>query len=65
MTPATHHLVNAATVARLKPGALLINTSRGGLVDTDAAIAALKSGQLRSVTEYARGEPMSNEIRAA
>lgn len=125
LTPESHHLVNAGTLARLKPGALLINTSRGGLVDTDAAIAALKSGQLgglgldvyeqegdlffrdlsssvitddvlqrlvsfpnvivtghqafftreaittisettlRSVTEYATGQPLSNEIRAA
>jgi D-lactate dehydrogenase len=46
LTPESHHLVNAATLARLKPGALLINTSRGGLVDTDAAVEALKSGQL-------------------
>ena len=125
LTPETHHLVNAATLARLKPGALLINTSRGGLVDTDAAVEALKSGQLgglgldvyeqetdlffrdlsssvitddvlqrlvsfpnvivtghqafftreaittisettlRSVTEYAGGRPLSNEIRAS
>lgn len=125
LTPETHHLVNAGTLARLKPGTLLINTSRGGLVDTDAAVEALKSGQLgglgldvyeqetdlffrdlsssvitddvlqrlvsfpnvivtghqafftreaittisettlRSVTEYASGQPLSNEIRAS
>lgn len=125
LTPESHHLVNAGTLARLKPGALLINTSRGGLVDTDAAIEALKSGQLgglgldvyeqetdlffrdlsssvitddvlqrlvsfpnvivtghqafftreaittisettlRSVTEYAGGQPLSNEIRTS
>ena len=46
LTPQTYHLANAATFARMKPGALLINTSRGGLVDTPAAIEALKSGQL-------------------
>ena len=125
LTHESHHLVNAGTLARLKPGALLINTSRGGLVDTDAAIAALKSGQLgglgldvyeqetdlffrdlsssvitddvlqrlvsfpnvivtghqafftreaitticettlRSVTEYAGGQPLSNEVKAS
>lgn len=125
LTPESHHLVNAGTLARLKPGALLINTSRGGLVDTDAAVEALKSGRLgglgldvyeqetdlffrdlsssviaddvlqrlvsfpnvivtghqafftreaittisettlRSVTEYAAGQPLSNEIRAS
>lgn len=46
LTPDTHHIVNAETLARMKPGALLVNTSRGGLIDTEAAIAALKSGQL-------------------
>jgi len=46
LTPETHHIVNADTLARAKRGALLINTSRGGLIDTDAAIEALKTGQL-------------------
>ena len=46
LTPETHHIVNAETLVRAKRGALLINTSRGGLVDTEAAIEALKSGQL-------------------
>jgi D-lactate dehydrogenase len=49
LTPQTHHIVNARTLARLKKGALLINTSRGGLVDTEAAIEALKSGQLGGI----------------
>ena len=46
LTPETHHIVNRDLLARGKRGALLINTSRGGLVDTEAAIEALKSGQL-------------------
>jgi D-lactate dehydrogenase len=46
LTPQTRYIVNARTLARVKRGALLINTSRGGLVDTEAAIEALKSGQL-------------------
>jgi D-lactate dehydrogenase len=46
LTPETHHVVNAASLARAKRGFILINTSRGGLMDTEAAIAALKSGQL-------------------
>jgi D-lactate dehydrogenase len=46
LTPQTRHIVNARTLARVKRGALLINTSRGGLVDTEAAVEALKSGQL-------------------
>ena len=46
LTPETHHIVNAETLSRAKRGALLVNTSRGGLIDTEAAIEALKSGQL-------------------
>ncbi len=46
LTPETHHIINATTLAKVKPGLILINTSRGGLVDTEAAIQALKSGQL-------------------
>lgn len=46
LTPDTHYLINARSLRRMKKGALLINTSRGGLLDTEAAIEALKSGQL-------------------
>ncbi len=46
LTPETHHIVNAGTLSHAKRGALLINTSRGGLIDTEAAIEALKNGQL-------------------
>ncbi len=49
LSPQTHHLINEAAIARMKPGALLINTSRGGLVDTAALIDALKSGQIGGV----------------
>lgn len=46
LTPESHHLINAAALERMKPGAMLINTSRGGLVDAQAAIDAIKSGRL-------------------
>ena len=46
LTPTTHHLIDAAALDRMKRGAMLINTSRGGIVDTRAVIAALKSGML-------------------
>ncbi len=46
LTEQTRHIVDERTLARAKRGSLLINTSRGGLVDTDAAIEALKTGQL-------------------
>jgi D-lactate dehydrogenase len=46
LMPETDRLINADTLKSFKPGAMLINTSRGGLIDTKAAIEALKSGQL-------------------
>lgn len=46
LTPATHHLINAEAVRRMKRGVMLINTSRGELIDTRAVIAGLKSGQI-------------------
>lgn len=49
LTPETHHLVNADTVARMKRGVMLINTSRGAVVDTRALIQGLKSGAVGSV----------------
>ncbi len=46
LTPQTHHIVDARFLAGTKKGSLLVNTSRGGLIDTEAGIEALKSGQL-------------------
>ena len=46
LLPATHHLINAQTLSQLPKGALLVNTGRGGLLDTGAVIEALKTGHL-------------------
>ena len=46
LTPQTHHLVDDATLARMRPTALLVNTARGGIVDTDALVRALTAGRL-------------------
>ncbi|WP_042163180.1 phosphoglycerate dehydrogenase [Paenibacillus gorillae] len=50
-TPQTKHLINGETLARMKPSALLINTSRGELVDEDALYAALTSGGIAGAAQ--------------
>jgi D-lactate dehydrogenase len=45
----THHLINAASIAQMKPGAMLVNTGRGALIDTAAVLEALKSGHIGSL----------------
>jgi D-lactate dehydrogenase len=49
LTPETHHLLNHESLARLKPGAYVVNTSRGKLIDTTALLHHLKSGHLGGV----------------
>ncbi len=46
LTPDTYHLINQEALAQMKPGVILINTSRGALVDTKAVIQGLKSGKI-------------------
>ena len=46
LTPATHHLIDAPALARMRRGVMLINTGRGALVDSRALIAALKTGHV-------------------
>ena len=47
-SPATHHLIGADELAKMKPGAILINSTRGGVVDDAALIAALRNGTIRA-----------------
>lgn len=49
LTPATFHMVNDASIARMKPGVMVVNTSRGAVIDTSAAIRGLKAGQIGSL----------------
>lgn len=46
LNPATHHLINRSAIDQMKPGVMVINTSRGAVVDTKAMIAGLKSGKI-------------------
>jgi D-lactate dehydrogenase len=46
LTPDTYHIIDTAAIARMRRGVMLINTSRGALVDTQAVIHGLKSGKI-------------------
>jgi phosphoglycerate dehydrogenase-like enzyme len=47
LTPETRHTIDARALARMKPGAVLVNCARGGLVDTDALVDALRGRRIR------------------
>jgi phosphoglycerate dehydrogenase-like enzyme len=46
LTPGTHKRIDSTALARMKPGAVLVNTARGGLVEVEAAVEALRGGKL-------------------
>lgn len=57
--PETEKIINAQSIARMKDGAMLVNTSRGGLVDEEALVDALTSGKLRgAAVDVVSAEPM-------
>jgi D-lactate dehydrogenase len=64
LVPATHHLLGREQFARMKRGALIINTARGPLVDTEALMEALDSGQLAGAgLDVLEGEELVKEER--
>jgi (S)-sulfolactate dehydrogenase len=59
LTPETRNLIDAAALARMKPGAVIINTSRGGIIDEEALVEALKAGRLgNAVLDVFETEPV-------
>lgn len=69
LLPETHHMIDAAAVAKMKKGVTLLNTSRGALIDTTAVIHGLKTGKIGylglDVYEEEAGlfyEDLSNEV---
>ena len=64
LVPATERLIDRAALARMKPGSVLINTARGGLVDEPALVAALESGHLRAAgLDVFAAEPLPADSR--
>jgi D-lactate dehydrogenase len=49
LVPATHHLIDSDAIKKMKTGVMLVNTSRGALVDTRATVAGLKNGRIGSL----------------
>jgi phosphoglycerate dehydrogenase-like enzyme len=57
-TPATQQFVDADFLARMKPGALFVNAGRGGTVDTNALLEALRAGSIRAALDVTDPEPL-------
>ena len=61
LTPETRGLFDAALLARMRDGALLVNAGRGSVVDTGALLAELRSGRLRAVLDVVDPEPLPED----
>jgi C-terminal binding protein len=62
LDPTTHHLIDARALARMRPGAFLINTARGPVVDQEALLLALDSGQLGGAgIDVVEREPLDDD----
>jgi len=60
-SPAVHHLIGAAEIAKMKPTAILVNTARGGVVDDAALVEALRAGRIAGAgLDVFEGEPKLN-----
>src|SRR6202030_540544 len=59
LTPATRHFLGAAELARLRPGAVLINVARGALIAPDALLARLRQGDVFACLDTFEEEPLA------
>ncbi|HVP01428.1 MAG TPA: NAD(P)-dependent oxidoreductase [Solirubrobacteraceae bacterium] len=57
LTAQTRHLIDAAALAAMRPGAILVNTARGGVIDQAALVAALRAGRLTAALDVTDPEP--------
>ncbi len=58
LTTQTHHLINKTVLQRMKKGAILVNTSRGGLIDTDALASVSETGDIAAGLDVFEKEPL-------
>ena len=64
LTAETHHMFNRETIAKMKPGAVLVNVTRGEIIELEALIEAVESGHLRGAAlDVVEGEPLPPDHR--
>ncbi|GGI91785.1 D-isomer specific 2-hydroxyacid dehydrogenase family protein [Saccharopolyspora subtropica] len=64
LTPGTKHLLDERAFSRIRRGAVVVNTSRGGLIDHDALVNAIESGQVSAAAlDVFDGEPLASDSR--
>ena len=61
LTSETRHLMNAKRLAKMKSGALLVNASRGAMVETEALLGALQERRIRAAIDVTDPEPLPAE----
>jgi len=60
-TDENHHIVNADLLAKMQDGAVIVNTARGAVIDTEALVAELKTGRIEAALDVFEEEPLSED----